>query len=74
MPHGDVETYHFEDQWHNRIEGTTDILGSYYKKVHAVAAGREEARERQVEHIVRKEDGTIEERQTYGHDPRNISG
>lgn len=35
---------------------------------------RVEAQERQVEHIIRNLDGTIAERHTYGHDPRDIKG
>ncbi|UGQ56200.1 DUF2188 domain-containing protein [Rhodococcus pyridinivorans] len=37
-------------------------------------AGRDEARRRKVEHLVHNLDGTIGERNTYGHDPRDIPG
>jgi hypothetical protein len=36
--------------------------------------GRERARDARVEHIIRNLDGTIGERNTYGHDPRNTPG
>ncbi|WP_157100851.1 DUF2188 domain-containing protein, partial [Rhodococcus gordoniae] len=39
-----------------------------------VAAGRDEARRRKVEHLVHNLDGSIGERNTYGHDPRDIPG
>jgi hypothetical protein len=32
------------------------------------------AQERKVEHIIKKRDGTIGERNTYDHDPRNVPG
>ncbi|NQX13731.1 DUF2188 domain-containing protein [Microbacteriaceae bacterium VKM Ac-2855] len=74
MPAGDVETFHHDGAWHNRIETDTDVLGSYPTKAAAVAAGREIARRRRVEHIIRNENGHIADRSTYGHDPRHIKG
>jgi hypothetical protein len=49
------------------------LLGTYPTKSAAQAAGREEAKT-QVEHLIRNLDGRIGERNTYGHDPRNIPG
>ncbi|WP_210439777.1 DUF2188 domain-containing protein [Nocardioides xinjiangensis] len=74
MPAGDVETYHSDGTWRNRIEALEDLPGEYDRKEEAVQVGRDEARERKVEHIVRNLDGTIHQRSTYGHDPRNIPG
>lgn len=74
MPEGDVETYHADGRWRNRVEALEDLPGSYDTKDEAVQIGRDEARERNVEHIVRNLDGTIAERSTYGHDPRDIKG
>lgn len=74
MPQGDVETYHFEGAWRNRIEALEDIPEVYDRKEDAVAVGRDLARERKVEHIIRNLDGRIGERNTYGHDPRDIPG
>lgn len=71
---GDVETYHEDEQWHNRIEGSGRVIGSYDTKDEAVAAGRDEARERQVEHLIKGMDGRISERNSYGNDPRDIPG
>jgi hypothetical protein len=34
----------------------------------------EMARDRKVEHLIHRVDGTIGERNSYGHDPRNIPG
>ena len=54
--------------------GRARLGSSHPTKSEARAAGREYARDRQVEHIIRNLDGRIGERNTYGHDPRNIPG
>jgi hypothetical protein len=74
MPKGDVETYHEQGSWKNRIEEEGDSDESYSSRDEAIAAGRSLAMSRKVEHIIRREDGTIGERSTYGHDPRDIKG
>ena len=74
MPKGDVETFHDGGAWHNKVESTGELLGTYPTKAEAQSAGRDEARARKVEHIIRNLDGRIGERNTYGHDPRNIPG
>jgi len=74
MPHGDVETYHSDGTWRNRIEGQQELPGEYARKQEAVEAGRDHARELRVEHIVRDLDGQIGDRSTYGNDPREIRG
>jgi hypothetical protein len=74
LPAGDVETYHSAGKWRNRIEAVADLPGGHDHKDEAVRTGREEAKERKVEHIIRNLDGTIAERHTYGHDPRDIPG
>ena len=75
MPKGDVETFHEGGAWHNKVEGTGEVLGnSYPTKSEAQAAGRDYARAHRVEHIIRNLDGRIGERNTYGHDPHNIPG
>lgn len=76
MPRGDVETYHHRDgKWRNRIQGEDDVLsGDYDTREAAVEAGRDEARRRKVEHIIKKVDGTIGQKNSYGSDPRDISG
>jgi hypothetical protein len=74
MPKGDVETYHEGGAWHNRIEGTDQVLSSHRTKEEAQAAGRRTAMDRKVEHIIRNLNGQIAQRNTYGHDPRSIPG
>jgi hypothetical protein len=74
MPAGDIETYHADGKWRNRVEALEGLPGEHDRKDDAVRVGRDEARERKVEHIIRNLDGTIAERNTYGHDPRDIPG
>jgi hypothetical protein len=74
MPKGDVETYLENSRWKNKVEGSARAANSFDTKAEAQAKGREMARKRKVEHIVRKRDGTIGERKSYGNDPRNIPG
>jgi hypothetical protein len=74
MPNGDIETFHEDGQWHNRVHGEGGLLSSHDDKREAEDAGRRAAHERQVEHIIKKLDGSIGEKNSYGHDPRNIPG
>ena len=46
MPHGDVETFHEDGAWHNRIEGQGGLLNTHDGQGTAVEAGRAEARRR----------------------------
>jgi hypothetical protein len=74
MPTGDVETFHEGGEWHNRVEGEGGLRGTHDGKEEAVSEGRRMAQERQVEHIIKNMDGTIGEKNNYGHDPRNVPG
>jgi hypothetical protein len=74
MPHGDVETYFHGTEWHCRIEGEEAPFHTSDIKDRAIEAGREEARNRQVEHLIKNQDGTVAERHTYGDDPRDVPG
>ncbi|HEX6343858.1 DUF2188 domain-containing protein [Umezawaea sp.] len=73
---GDIDTYHENGQWKNKVEGNTQASNTHDTKEAAVAKGREMAIEAGVEHIIRNLDGQIAERQTYprSRDPRNIPG
>lgn len=74
MPKGDVETVYADGVWTNTVEGESDIGAYYQTKDRAVEAGRELAIERKVEHVIKNQDGTISERNSYGHDPRDVEG
>jgi hypothetical protein len=77
MPKGDIETYHTkaDGKWHNKVEGNSGPEPTAHeRKDEAVREGRDLAMAAKVEHIIRNMDGTIGERNSYGHDPRNIPG
>lgn len=74
MPKGDIETYHEDGQWKNKVEGSSRAANVHDTKAEAQAKGREMAEARKVEHIIKKQDGTIGARNSYGHDPRNVKG
>ena len=74
MPSGDVETYYTAGTWHSRVEGEAEPFDSGGTKDEQVAKGRDEARARQVEHIIKNENGQIADRKSYGNDPRNVPG
>lgn len=74
MPEGDIETYHADGKWRNRVEKLEELPGEFDRKDDAVKEGREEARGRRVEHIVRNLDGSIGGRDSHGNDPRNVPG
>ncbi|WP_197684742.1 DUF2188 domain-containing protein [Amycolatopsis keratiniphila] len=71
---GDIETYYEDGRWKNKVEGSSRAASTHDTKADAVDKGRDMARERKVEHFIRNQDGQIGERNTYGHDPRNIPG
>jgi hypothetical protein len=74
MPKGDIETYFESGIWKNKVEGSSRAANSAGTKAEAQAKGREMARSRKVEHIIRNKDGQIAARNTYGRDPRQIPG
>ena len=76
MPHGDVETFYdsSSNSWTNQVEGQGPTGEFFETKPPAVEAGRDLARDLRAEHIIKNQDGTIAERSSYGHDPRDIPG
>lgn len=76
MPKGDVETYYEDGDWKNKVEGNSRASNAGGTKAERQAAGRDMAIDRGVEHIIRKQDGTIGERNTYprSRDPRQSKG
>lgn len=65
MAKGDIETYHEGGVWKNRVQGGQRASNTADTKAEAQAVGRQMAIERNVEHVVKKLDGTIGERSTY---------
>ncbi|MFC3505723.1 DUF2188 domain-containing protein [Micromonospora krabiensis] len=76
MVKGDIDTYHQDGQWKNRPEGNERASSTHDTKAEAESAGREMARDRDAEHVIKNEDGRIGERNTYprSRDPREIKG
>jgi hypothetical protein len=74
MPQGDVETFHKDGEWFNRVEGTDEITEGYKTKGQAAEVGREMAKERKAEHIIRNLDGQIGNATPTANDPRDIPG
>lgn len=76
MAKGDIETYYEDGQWKNRPQGNERASNTHGTKADAQEAGREMAIDRGVEHVVKKKDGTIGERNTYprSRDPRSSKG
>lgn len=74
MASGDIETYFEDGVWKNRTEGSSSAENRHSDQRAALAVGREMARQRKVEHIIRSKDGTISERNSYRHDPRDVAG
>lgn len=62
-PSDEVETYPRHGLWHNRLLASDGgFLGTHTTRDEAVAAGRDEARWRQVPHVVRELDGSTQRR------------
>src|SRR5215216_3158772 len=53
MPTGDVETFHQDGKWRNKVEGEDGAESAHDTKEEAISAGRDMARSRKVEHIIR---------------------
>lgn len=68
MP-GDIETYFEHGEWKNwDQDAEVDVGDPHATREEAVAEGRELARQRSVEHVVRDQDATIVGREDHGAD------
>ena len=74
MAKGDIDTYNEDGQWKNRPQGNDRSSSTHRTKAEAEKAGREMAKDRKVEHVIKKLDGTIGERNSYGNDPKKSKG
>lgn len=71
---GNVETYLEGGRWKNKVQGNSRASNVHETRAAAVRAGREMARKRRVEHIVKKKDGTIGERNSVESNSRSVPG
>jgi hypothetical protein len=60
--------------WAVEVEGTDGATSHYPSQEEAIAAGTEKAKNDKVELFIHGRDGQIRERNSFGHDPRNIKG
>ncbi|MDQ0646553.1 hypothetical protein QFZ53_000749 [Microbacterium natoriense] len=73
MAAGDIETYHRNGIWFNRIEGESTTLGmSFESRADAVSVGRSAAAARQVGHSVRTEEGPSADASAYERHAREL--
>ena len=73
MP-ANVETYSEDGRWKNRVLGNKRASNTFDTKAEAQAKGREMAQKLHSEHIIKKRDGTIGGRNSYGNDPHPPKG
>ncbi len=70
-----VETLpHPKGGWGNKVQSSSRFANRGDTKAAAQKVGREMAQRRQTEHIIKKQDGTIGERNSYGNDPNPPKG
>ncbi len=75
MAAGDIETFHRNGIWFNRIEGESQTLGSsFLSEAEAVKVGRSAAVARQVEHTMRTDEGPSVDSFSYDLHPRELIG
>jgi len=70
MAMGDADTIHEGEKWKVKVEGSSRASSTHDTKAEAVAvaAGRDRAKTDKVEHVIKKLDGTIGEKNSY--DPK----
>lgn len=74
MPEGDVSTYNEDGVWKSKVEGSRRAAHTGGTKAEQSAVGKKMAQERKVEHVIKKLDGTIGEKNSYGNDPNPPKG
>ena len=75
MAEGFVHTVSVDAHQGNTIEGQDGMVGGPYPtKAEAAEAGRAEAQRRNTEHVIHRQDGPIEERNSHGGDPAHWPG
>jgi Uncharacterized protein conserved in bacteria (DUF2188) len=65
-----IQTVPASGRWDNKRAGEETTLSRHETKQEAVEAGRAQAMRDRAEHIIRKEDGRIGERNSHGSDHR----
>ncbi|TSD62815.1 DUF2188 domain-containing protein [Aeromicrobium piscarium] len=74
MAKGDIDTYYEDGTWKSRRQGSSRAFSAGGTKAEQQANGRAAAKRDEVEHFIKKKDGTIGAKNSYGNDPRNVKG
>lgn len=69
MSKPNIETYNDDGTWKSRRTGSSRPFSAGGTKADQQATGRAAAQRDQVEHTIKKLDGTIGEKNSYGNDP-----
>ena len=65
----DIHVVPHQDGWATRKEGSERAGGVYDTKNEALEHGRDQARREEVELVIHRKDGTIQDSDSYGNDP-----
>jgi len=65
MTSSDVETYFEDGAWRNWVDGG-QLGGPHPSRDDAIAEGRDAARDRGVEHVIRDEQASVVDREEFG--------
>lgn len=69
-----ISTYNEDGVWKTKVDGSSRAAHVGGTKAEQSAVGRRMAQERGVEHTIRKLDGTIGQKNSYGKDPHPPKG
>lgn len=64
-----IETQPHGDGWANKRQGASRVSKLFPTKAEAQAAARKTAIREGLEHVIKKRDGTIGRKHSYGNDP-----
>lgn len=74
MSKPNIETYNDDGEWKSRRVGSSRAFATGGTKAQQQAQGRAAAERDGVEHVIKKLDGTIGEKNSYGNDPNPPRG
>ena len=74
MAKGDIETYYEDGEWKSKVEGSHRAAHVGGTKSEQRAIGREMAQSRGVEHVIKKKNGKVKAKTSYGNDPHPPKG
>jgi hypothetical protein len=69
MAKRDIHVVSHEDGWATKKDGASRVGSVHDTKAKALEQAREQARRERVEVVIHREDGRIQDSDSYGHDP-----